>query len=85
MSNSKTVVIFRKWKSGGIIALFPNEPDDIQGRYCMSYEHVGQHGGADYASVIAVTKQATPDEYANLEAELESIGYILEVRMRRSR
>lgn len=40
-----TLVVFRRWprSSGGdIIALFPDQPADYQGRYCDAYEHVGQ-------------------------------------------
>ena len=31
-----------------VIALFPELPSDLYGDYCDAYEHVGQHGGADY-------------------------------------
>lgn len=76
----KTVVVFRKWKSGNreIIALFPGI--DAGGGFCSSYEHIGQHGGAEYSGVIAATVPARPDEYADLKAELESIGYNLDVK-----
>jgi hypothetical protein len=41
-------VVFRKWRDGfGVIALFPEIPTDLYGRYCESYEAIGQHGGAD--------------------------------------
>jgi len=72
------VVVFRRWKeSGGIIALFPELPADMQGRYCDAYEHVGQHGGADYRGVIEATKPVSSDEAANLANELRTIGYVL--------
>ena len=46
------VVVFRRWKDGGnIIALFPELPADLYGNHCDAYEHVGQHGGADWASL----------------------------------
>lgn len=70
-------VIFRKWKNGDIIALLPMLPFDVLGLYCTSYEHVGQHGGADCAGVIRRTKAATPAEYAPLKRELEGMGYKL--------
>lgn len=76
-----TIVVFRKWKSGGtVIALFPAEREGAG--YCSSYEHVGQHGSADYSHVVSQTVKAIPGEYAALRAELESIGYLLEVRQR---
>lgn len=85
-----TAVVFRVWKSGtgagDVIALFPGVNWDA-GHYalCTSYEHVGQHGGANYASVIRRTRPATPAEYADLRRELEGIGYALDVRKRWTR
>lgn len=71
-------VVFRRWRDGGgVIALFPELPADIHGRYCDSYEHVGQHGGADYHGVVRHTAPATPEESAALAAELARIGYRL--------
>jgi hypothetical protein len=75
-------VIFRKWKDGDIIALFPNIAHDTNGFYCSSYMHVGQHGGADYAGVLTQTKLASESEYKNLKKELENIGYVLNVKTR---
>lgn len=79
---NETLVIFRKWVGGEIIALFP-ENDEGFGE-CTSYEHIGQHAGAHYAGVVASTKPATPEEYADLKRELESYpyGYKLKVRRR---
>ena len=76
-----TKVVFRKWhgEGGGILALFPEIPADIHGHHCQSYQHVGQHGGADYSLCIGKTAPAAPGEYADLKEELESIGYRLEV------
>jgi hypothetical protein len=72
------VVVFRKWRDGfGIIALFPEIPADLYGRYCESYEHVGQHGGADYWGVIMNTRPANEEESADLLEELTRIGYVL--------
>ena len=70
-----TIVVFRKWKPkhgrmNDIIALFPGI-DEGNGK-CLSYEHVGQHGGADYQGVVSLTIPATPKEYAALKRELES-------------
>jgi hypothetical protein len=77
-----TRVVFRFWReSYDVIALFPDIPET--GGACMSYEHVGQHGGADYSHVVAQSRPATPEEYAPLKRELESIGYTLAVRSRR--
>lgn len=85
--SSVTAVVFRVWNPrfgcGGCIALFPlsDEGQDL----CSSYEHVGQHGLADYAAVISRTRPATPDDYASLKRELEGapFGYVLQVYKRR--
>jgi hypothetical protein len=77
-------VIFRKWRdSGDVIAFFP---DQVDGIYISSYEHVGQHGNATYPH--SGTVPASPEEYADLLAELKTVGYndlrIVERVMRRS-
>ena len=74
-------VIFRKFKSGDVIALFPQEPATSDGWECMSYMHVGQHGSAN-PMIVQDTKAATPKEYAPLVAELLSIGYRLDIHKR---
>lgn len=80
-----TRVIFRRWYTeqdgSGTIALFPDLGE--RGGMVSSFEHVGQHGAADLAGVIARTRPATPGEYAALKAELEGIpyGYRLDVTL----
>ena len=72
-------VIFRKWLNryagDGVIALFPEVPGDRDGFLCQSYEHIGQHGGANYQIVIRDSNPAKPEEYADLMAELIKRGY----------
>jgi len=71
-------VVSRRWREcGSIIALFPEIPADICGVYCEAYEHVGQHGGADYWGVIQATVPAQRHEADDLAEELTSIGYSL--------
>ena len=78
MATEKTVVVFRVWRKGGdVLALFPLE-DGGRG-LCMSYQHVGQHGAADYGLCIGRTRPATPAEYSDLAAELREIGYELRI------
>jgi hypothetical protein len=73
-----TLVVFRRWRDNGdIIALFPELPADYQGHYCDAYEHVGQHGGADYLGVVQATKPVALDDAADLIQELQRIGYVL--------
>jgi hypothetical protein len=78
-----TLVVFRRFKDGGdIIALFPEEIADAAGN-CMSYQHIGQHGAADYSGCIAASVPASDAEFSELKRELEAIGYRLKVRRRR--
>jgi len=68
--------VFRKYKDGEVIALFPQIAGScLSGWDCCSYQHIGQHGAAVIAVVVQQTTLATPDEYAELLAELEQIGY----------
>ena len=61
------VVVFRRWRdTGDAVALFPEIPADIRGQYCSSYEHIGQHGAADYYGVIQDTTPVGPRECASL-------------------
>ena len=59
--------------------LFAYFPEEIHnGEYRTGYSHVGQHSAVhpDYASE---SREATPEEYQDLKAELEGVGYNLEV------
>ena len=86
MNDERTLVIFRRWRdSGDIIALFPEIPSDAHGWFCEAFEHVGQHGGADYHGVIAATRPVALDEAAPLATELTRIGYRLQPIQRASR
>jgi hypothetical protein len=77
-------VMFRMGKDKDLFALFPEVPSDRAGTFCMSYQHVGQHSGADFFGCVRTTRPATPEEYQGLQAELESIGYQLKVIQRAS-
>lgn len=70
-----TPVIFRKERraNGDVFALFPT----LEGSpgCCMSYQHVGQHGSADYAHCIQTSRPATSMEYGDLLIELIDYGY----------
>lgn len=77
-------VMFRMWR-GEVIALFPGLMDSPG--HCQSYQHVGQHGGADCGGIIRRSRPAEPQEYAALKRELESepFEYKLRVVQRRSK
>jgi len=63
-------------KNEDLFAYFPNEIHN--GQMNTAYSHVGQHSGCsvEYANE---SKQATPEQYKDLKAELTSIGYNLEI------
>lgn len=69
-----TKVVFRKWKNGDIIALFPDDVNPHNGTV-TSYMHIGQHSAADYTHVIMATQPANETEFQSLRQELQSIGY----------
>jgi hypothetical protein len=85
MAKEKTVVIFRKYPDGEVIALFPEIPHDRFGVTCSSYMHNGQHGAADCVGVDRQTKPASPKEYASLKRELTGIGYALDIKKKFTR
>ncbi|MBN9519456.1 hypothetical protein J0H58_13190 [bacterium] len=78
-------VVFRRWREGGVIALFPEIPATIHGEYCLSYARVGQHAAADYHAVVNHSRPAAPPEYAALADELTRLGYRLTPLRRASR
>jgi len=80
----RTTVIFRKFRQGDIIALFPEIQADMSRGNCQSYQHTGQHGAANYR-IVNNTKLATPEEYMPLADELYRIGYKLTTRKRISK
>lgn len=77
-----TDVIFRVDKSkdfkGTVYALFPHEVCDHKG-HVTSYQHVGQHSGADYTHCIRTSRLATQAESNDLKIELRGLGYNLNV------
>jgi len=81
--SEKTKVIFRTDQEGITFALFPEEVADHRG-FCDCYEHVGQHGAADYFLCVDSSRPATEQEYAPLLEELQRIGYDLEIYKKRT-
>jgi hypothetical protein len=75
-----TTVLFRKSKTGEIIAFFPAEHETHYDILC--YAHIGQHCMASTRYYLEC-KQATPDEYKPLYDELINlVGYELNVKKR---
>lgn len=72
---SPTLVIFRRFptsQGGEIIALFPELPGTNSPATCSSYMHTGQHGAAT-SDLVRSTRPASPEEFAALKCELESL------------
>jgi hypothetical protein len=74
-------VMFRQDKEGNSLAVFPYDIADMKGN-CGCYAHIGQHSGCCWKYVMNYTKPAT--EFSELQRELESIGYKLNVIRRRN-
>lgn len=70
-----TPIIFRKFKEGDIIAIFPTMPGTMDQYTCNSYQHIGQHGTCEPSYLIQNTKLAKPEGYEKLFQELINIGY----------
>lgn len=65
-------------KNPDVFAYFPDENYDEKGTYKTGYSHIGQHS-AVHPQYAAESRPATPEEYADLKAELESVGYNLAI------
>lgn len=94
----ETLVVFRKYKPSrieyndsypphDILALFPEVSGScIDDSICQCYQHVGQHGQANYYYCVhELTTPAKPEEYEDLKKELESLGYKLKIRKKWNR
>ena len=82
-----TDMIFRvdttkEWR-GNVFALFPHEVSTPDG-LVTCYQHVGQHIQAHYNHCMKKSRPATEEEAKDLRAELESIGYNIQVVKRRN-
>lgn len=80
MEQEQTKVMFRKWKDNGQIdAIMPELPGTNDPATMTCYAHIGQHSTGDSTWYLDTTVPATPSEYSDLKAELESIGYNVKV------
>ena len=66
-------VCFRIEGDGEVLAVFPESPTAT--KFVEVYSRIGQHQTALWEYVRYSTRRATPDEYADLLAELIRIGY----------
>lgn len=75
--HTKTPVQFYVEPDGQVLAYFPRMRHNSNAMTC--YAHVGQHSACT-PEYIAELTEATPEQYADLKAELESIGYKLKMK-----
>ena len=79
----KIKVIFRKFPTGEVIALFPELPGTNSARTCLNYMSIGQHGTgkATYEGTkpIAINDIEGQNNVNFLCRELRSIGYTLTI------
>ncbi len=82
-----TEIIFRvdttKDFKGTIFAIMPHDVCDNKGNVTY-YQHVGQHSGGCYHTMIETSRLATENEYKDLLKELESLGYNVKVIKKRN-
>ena len=70
-----TIMVFRQFQDGDVVAIMPEEPGTMDPATCVSYMHVGQHGSCDPKHLVAITKPCNLCMSAVLRRELEGIGY----------
>ncbi len=82
-----TDIMFRvdtaKDSKGEVFALFPHDVSTLHGSVTF-YQHIGQHGSADYNHCIKTSRPATEEEAKDLKEEMESIGYNIRVVKKRN-
>ena len=72
----QTLVIFRKYREGDIVALFPEIASDMDYvDYCKGFPE----GSYNIGDVMCETTPATPKEYSKLAKRLRQLDYNLKV------
>ena len=80
MSEVVDVVFLRDYGSQDIVAIFPGISAVAGNPNLMTcYAHIGQHGVAAFRYCDECDEVTEREEYADLVAELERIGYVLYV------
>jgi hypothetical protein len=66
--------------TGEVFAYFPEENygSEADPKLVICYAHIGQHSPC-HPAYAEQCQTATPEQYADLKSELESIGYNLQV------
>lgn len=66
----------KDWK-GTVFAILPYEIE--RNGQITTYQHIGQHSSGEYQLCLKLSRPATETEYAELKAEMESLGYNIKV------
>lgn len=74
VANLEDGVVFRKFKDGQVIAIFPYLLGNRNPNTCLSYMK-GQHSVCDEFEIVKATQIATFNEYVGLLNELLGFGY----------
>ena len=72
----ETPVIVRQYPEklgGGLVALLPTYPADINGEYCTAFAREHGHGAVDYWYVVNITSRATEEKAAELLDYMERV------------
>lgn len=79
--NFDTIVVFRKFDDGEVIALMPKDSwiDGGGEAFITSYQHIGQHSGASL-DLLEDLQKCSEEDYRDLKRELENIGYRVKVK-----
>lgn len=76
----KTVVTFYKEEDGQILAVFPEDGYDNFTETVSCYSHIGQHSAVHPDYTLFKCEPCTePSQYADLQKELEGLGYNLTI------
>jgi hypothetical protein len=73
-------VIYRiSRKTGEIVAVFPEVPTDISGKFCKCYSSLSRFGSVDYTDLSHKTKIAVSKDYNRVHDTLLGLGYCLNI------
>lgn len=75
----KVLFLVHRTDDSPVFAVFPHIVGTNDPATMTCYEHVGQHGTC-HMDYVKECRLAGEDEYLELKAELERIGYVLDVQ-----
>ncbi len=76
---TETIVCYRQYSDGSVIACFPGIKANNHNYDIMTYCLAEQHGTADYTHVVQQTAPAPDTDYVETHQQLLKLGYRLRV------